>query len=143
MTLPTKLRIAATVVVVLGAGAVGIAQAGRGSDDASGPEAGKAKQAALKVVAGRVVAIEREDDGRKGWEVEIVKADGHQVEVHVTPTFASAGVESDDDDAGKTHGDADEKDDDGDDRRGAKKKHDADDRDDVKKKPAAKHKDDD
>ena len=100
MTLRTKLAITATAVVVLGAGGVAIAQTTGAEERVSGPEAVTAEKAALKVVPdGRVVGVEREDGGRQGWEVEVAKPDGRQLEVHLTPKLKSDGVESDDNDA--------------------------------------------
>ncbi|MGI9099695.1 MAG: PepSY domain-containing protein [Solirubrobacteraceae bacterium] len=97
MTLRNKLVLTATTIVVLGASGVGIAQAVSSEDRVSGPEADKAEKAAIKAVPdGRVVDVEREDDGRQGWEVEVAKPDGRQVEVHLTPQLKSIGVESDD-----------------------------------------------
>ena len=85
----------------LALGAVGTAQAvGGDSDDveATGPEADKARAAALKAVGnGRVVSVERESGARSAWEVEIVRADGTEVEASLDRAYQSIGVERDDD----------------------------------------------
>jgi hypothetical protein len=100
MTLRTKLATTATVIVVLGASGVAIAQTTRSEERVTGPEAVNAEKAALKVVPdGRVVGVEIEDGGRQGWEVEVSKPDGRQLEVHLTPELNSDGIESDDNDA--------------------------------------------
>ena len=100
MTRRTKLVISAAVVVALGAGGVGIAQATGSEERVSGPEAVKAERAALEIVPdARVVGVEREDDGRQGWEVEVAEPDGSQLEVHLTVELERAGVERDDNDA--------------------------------------------
>jgi hypothetical protein len=69
-----KMMSIAAVVVVLAACGVGIAQAavGGGADEqATGPQAERAEQAALKVAgAGHVAGVERSDGG---WKVKVVK----------------------------------------------------------------------
>jgi hypothetical protein len=67
-----KLISIGAVVVALGAGGVGIAQAGGASDEqVTGPKAERAERAALKVAgAGHVEGVERADGG---WKVKVVK----------------------------------------------------------------------
>jgi hypothetical protein len=67
-----KLISTGAVVVALGAGGVGIAQAGGASDEqVTGAKAERAERAALKVAgAGHVVGVERADSG---WKVKVVK----------------------------------------------------------------------
>ena len=98
-----KLLLAGAAALTVGGGAVGIAQAVGGSEDeqVTGPEADTAKRAALESVGGgRVLEVEREDDGRAGWEVEVVRSDGSQVEVHLNQDLKQVGLEGDDDGAG-------------------------------------------
>ena len=100
MTIKTKLVIIATAGVVLGASGVGIAQTMGSEERVTGAEAVKAEKAALEVVPdGRVVGVEREDDGTRGWEVEVAKPDGRQLEVHLTSSLERAGIQRDDNDA--------------------------------------------
>jgi peptidase YpeB-like protein len=99
MTKGRKLIIGGAVLVALGAGGVGLAQAVGGDDEqATGPEAERAKAAAVKTVGGgRAVGVEREDEGSAAWEVEVKQADGSTVEVHLTGDLQRSGVERDDD----------------------------------------------
>jgi hypothetical protein len=101
-----KLLIGGAVVVALGAGGVGLAQAGGGDDEqAAGPDADRAKAAAVESVGGgRAVSVEREDEGATAWEVEVREADGSVVEVDLTSGLTRAPAERDDDDAGEDEG---------------------------------------
>jgi len=104
MTRNFKLLAGGASAVVLAAGGVGIAQAVGGGDSdeqATGPGAERAERAAVEAVGGgRAVEVEREDEGRAGWEVEVRRGDGQQVEVHLNPRFERVGVEGDDDGPG-------------------------------------------
>jgi hypothetical protein len=100
MTRSRKLLIAGAATLALGAGADGIAQAVGGDSDerVTGPEADKARQAAVESVGGgRAAAVERDDEGGGAWEVEVIRGDGRQVEVHLSQSLEQVGVESDDD----------------------------------------------
>jgi uncharacterized membrane protein YkoI len=102
MTRRRKLLMAGAAALALAAGAVGIAQAvgGDSEEQVSGPAAEWAKQAALKSTGGgRVLEVEREDDGGSGWEVEVAHNDGRQVEVHLDSHFKPVGSRADDDGA--------------------------------------------
>jgi uncharacterized membrane protein YkoI len=99
-----KLIIAGAAALALGAGGVGIAQAVGGDSDeqATGPEAERAKRAALQEVGGgRIVGVEREDEGSTAWEVEVVRRNGDEVEISLGADLKRVGVESDDDDQGR------------------------------------------
>jgi hypothetical protein len=91
----------AAVVAVLAAGGVGIAQAvGGGSEEqVTGPAAEKAKAAALEATGGGAVTeVERQDgDGAGVYEVEVRRADGTEVEVHLDAQFQQVGTSADDD----------------------------------------------
>jgi hypothetical protein len=103
MTRNRKLLIGGAAVLALGAGSVGIAQAVGGDSDeqATGPDADRAKQAAVRSVGGgRAVEVERADDGGSGWEVEVVRRDGSQVEVHLNRDYRRVGSGPDDDGTG-------------------------------------------
>jgi hypothetical protein len=103
MTRGRKLLIAGAAVIAMGAGGVGIAQAVVGDDSeeqVSGPEADRAKRAAVQAVGGgRAVGVERGDDGDGAWEVE-VEQEGGTVEVHLGSDLGQVGVGSDDDGSG-------------------------------------------
>ena len=103
MNLRTKLVIAAalTMLVALG-GAAGIAYATGGDDSEeqlTGPEAQKAKSAAVAAVGGGTVSeVERDDgDGSAAgvFEVEVEREDGSQVEVHLDGDLKVVGQEAD------------------------------------------------
>lgn len=98
MTRGRKLTIGAVVALALGAGGVGIAQAVGGDDEqATGPDAERAKAAAVEAVGeGRAVSVEREDEGSSAWEVEVRKADGSVVELDLTSDLRRIAVERDD-----------------------------------------------
>jgi uncharacterized membrane protein YkoI len=105
MSRSRKLLITGVMVLALGAAGVGIAQAvGRDGDSEEqviGPEADQAKRAAAESIGGgRVVGVERENEGNAAWEVEVVRRDGRQVEVDLASNLERVGVESDDDGAG-------------------------------------------
>jgi hypothetical protein len=100
MTGNRKLLIVGAAIVALAAGGVGIAQAVGGDSDeqASGPEADRAKQAAVKAVGGdRATGVERGDDGRAAWEVEVIRPDGSEVEVTLSSDLRQVGTEAEDD----------------------------------------------
>ena len=68
-------------------------------EQATGPDADRAKAAAVKLVGGgSAVGVERDDDDGAAWEVEVKKPDGSVVEVGLTSDLKQAGVERDDDD---------------------------------------------
>ena len=102
----TRTKLLATIGAagVLGVGGVGVAQAvGEKSADiqATGPDAQKAKAAALKAVgAGRVGSVETENEPGSAWEVEIVRPDGTEVEATLDSAYRSVAVERDDDGPG-------------------------------------------
>jgi hypothetical protein len=92
--------IAAAVVVALAAAGAGIAQAVSGGEESvMGPAADRAGKAALAAVGGgTVLEVEREDgDGAGVYEVEVRRADGSQVEVHLDAAFRPLGTVADDD----------------------------------------------
>ena len=92
---------AAALAMLLALGGAGIAYA-NGSDSAEqlkGPDAEKAKSAAIaEVGGGTVTGVEREDDGSTGgFEVEVKRDDGSQVEVHLDGDLNVVGQEADED----------------------------------------------
>jgi uncharacterized membrane protein YkoI len=103
MEIKRKYVAVAAAVAALGAG-TGVALAtAAGDDDAgeqvSGPEAAKAKAAALEVTGGGTAnAVERDDDGA-AWEVEVTRPDGETVDVSLDADFGRVAVESDSEEA--------------------------------------------
>lgn len=92
---------AAVVAVVAGGGAYAIAD---GTKEKEKPlttaETTKAEKAATAEVNGRVLYVEYEEDYGGGYEVEMQKKDGSEVEVYLDKSFKVAGVESDEDEHG-------------------------------------------
>jgi hypothetical protein len=105
MTRRRKLLIAGAAVLAVGAGGVGLAQAVGGDDEqATGPDADRAKQAAVKAVGGgRAVGVEREDEGGAAWEVEVQRGSG-TVEVKLSDDLSAVSREADDDSEGEREG---------------------------------------
>jgi uncharacterized membrane protein YkoI len=96
----TVVALGATALA-LAAGGLGVAYAvgGDSEEQVTGPNAEKAKAAALKAVGGGTVSeVERQDgDGGGFYEVEVTRADGSQVEVHLDARYAPVGQAADDD----------------------------------------------
>ncbi len=95
------LVIAAAVAMLVALGGAGIAYA-NGADpeeQLTGPDAQKAKSAAIAAVGGGTVTeVEREDDGSAGgFEVEVKREDGSQVEVHLDGDYKVVGQQADED----------------------------------------------
>ena len=95
------LVIAAAVAVLLALGAAGIAYANGGvsEEQLTGPEAEKAKSAAIEAVGGGTVTeVERDDgDGTGVFEVEVTRDDGSQLEVHLDGDYNVVGQVPDED----------------------------------------------
>ena len=95
------LVIAAAVAVLLALGAAGIAYANGGvsEEQLTGPEAEKAKSAAIEAVGGGTVTeVERDDgDGTGAFEVEVTRDDGSQLEVHLDGDYNVVGQVPDED----------------------------------------------
>ncbi len=89
------------VVVALAVGGVGIAQAVGGNSEApvTGPAAEQAKAAALEATGGgTVLEVEQQDgDGAGIYEVEVKRADGSTLEIHLDEQFQQVGSAPDDD----------------------------------------------
>ena len=95
--------IAAAIVALAGAGA-GIAAA-TGDDDATdtpirGDALDRAGAAALQHTGGGRVTETEVGDEEGYYEVEVTRADGSQVDVHLDREFKVRGAEADDDGAG-------------------------------------------
>jgi hypothetical protein len=95
------------LAVALALGGATWALAGGGDDDGAGvtgPQADKAKAAALAYLGGGTAnAVEREDE-EAAWEVEVTKSGGGTVDVHLDANFKAIGV---DDDSEGDSGDSD------------------------------------
>ena len=95
------LVIATAVAVLLALGAAGIAYANGGvsEEQLTGPEAEKAKSAAIEAVGGGTVTeVERDDgDGTGAFEVEVTRDDGSQLEVHLDGDYNVVGQVPDED----------------------------------------------
>lgn len=90
--------VAGAAVVILALGGGGIAYA-TGGDSVTGPDAEKAKSAALAAVGGGTVTEVERDDGNGAFEVEVERGDGSQVEVHLDRDLNVVGQEADEDGA--------------------------------------------
>ena len=95
------LVIAAAVALLLALGAAGIAYANGGDSEEqlTGPEAEKAKSAAIAAVGGGTVTeVERDDgNGTGAFEVEVTREDGSQLEVHLDGDYNVVGQQADED----------------------------------------------
>lgn len=105
-----KLVLAAAAVLAVGAVSGGIAIASGGGDDQ--PLAGSALERAFAAAlaatgGGRVTESEVGDDGA-AYEVEVMLADGSQVDVRLDDRFAVIGRESGDDGSGDRDGAGDD-----------------------------------
>ncbi len=95
------LVIAAAVAMLLALGGAGIAYANGGDSEeqVTGPEAQKAKSAAIAAVGGGTVTeVERDDgNGTGAFEVEVTRDDGSQLEVHLNGGYDVVGQAADED----------------------------------------------
>jgi Peptidase propeptide and YPEB domain len=95
------LVIAAAVAMLLALGGAGIAYANGGDSEEqlTGPEAQKAKSAAIAAVGGGTVTeLERDDgNGTGAFEVEVTREDGSQLEVHLDGGHNVVGQQADED----------------------------------------------
>ncbi len=96
------LVIAAAVAMLLalgGAGGIAYANGGDSEEQVTGPDAEKAKSAAIAAVGGGTVTeVERDDGYGTGvFEVEVKRDDGSQVEVHLDRDLNVVGQEADED----------------------------------------------
>jgi hypothetical protein len=99
------LVVVGVAAAVLAVGGAGIARAvsGSNSETVKGPAAEKAAQAAVEAVGGgQALEVEYQDGDSPGvYEVEVRRADGSHVEVHLNGQFEPVGTQADDD-AGKS-----------------------------------------
>ena len=86
-------------MVALGAAGIAYANGGDSEEQVTGPEAQKAKSAAIAAVGGgSVTEVERDDgNGSGAFEVEVAREDGSQVEVHLDGDYNVVGRQADED----------------------------------------------
>jgi hypothetical protein len=117
MKLNRRMLVIGAAAGVLAVGGVGIAQAVGGSSEepVTGPAGDKARSAALKAAGGgTVLEVERQDgDGAGIFEVEVRRADGSQIEIHLDDRFQPVGTALDDDDGAGGESDSDNESSDG------------------------------
>lgn len=106
--------------LAVAAGAAGAAVAAGRNDDgdqqATGPAAQRARDAALTLYPGATVTgIERDVEGQRVWEVEVRRADGSVVDVDLDASLQRLGAEQDDSE-GNREDRAEDRDDHGEDR---------------------------
>jgi peptidase YpeB-like protein len=101
MKLTRRYMIAGGAVLALAAGGLGAANAfGGGGDDeqATGPAADRARDAALALFpGGRANSVERDSEDGATWEVEVTRADGKTVDVRLDAGYGLVVVEGDGD----------------------------------------------
>jgi uncharacterized membrane protein YkoI len=100
---PRAVKIAAATVAVatLALGGAAWAIAGGGDEDsATGPQADRAKAAAIAHLGGGTAQEVERDDGGAAWEVEVSKG-GREVEVHLDSNYTVVSSGGDDEDSGK------------------------------------------
>jgi hypothetical protein len=106
------LLITAAVAMLLALGGAGIALANGGDteEQVTGPDAEKAKSAAIAAVdGGSVTEVERDDgDGTGVFEVEVKRDDGSQVEVHLDRDLNVVGQGADEDRPNDQNGPSDD-----------------------------------
>jgi hypothetical protein len=89
-------------LLAVSAGGVGAAVAGGGGGgedgegQVTGPDADRARSAALQITnGGRANAVERDSENGATWEVEITKTDGKTVDVRLDENYKLVVVEGD------------------------------------------------
>jgi hypothetical protein len=95
-----KLIVISAATAALAAAGAGTAIAVGSSDDgdrqATGPEADRARAAALAITDGGTAnAVERDGENGATWEVEVTKPDGNTVDVRLDDRYKLVVVESD------------------------------------------------
>ena len=93
-----KIAAAVTVAAALALGGAAWAIAGGGDDDgpgATGPDADKAKAAAVAYLGGGTANEVERGDEEGAYEVEVTKSGGGTVDVHLDESFDVISVEGD------------------------------------------------
>jgi uncharacterized membrane protein YkoI len=98
----TKKFVIAGTVLAISAGGVGAAVAAGGggdaSEQASGPGADRAREAALAAHPGTANAVERDGENGATWEVEVTGNDGKTVDVRLDENYKVLVIEGDTED---------------------------------------------
>jgi len=100
-TSPRKLIVTAATVGVIAAGA-GTAAATSGEDQggATGPNADRARDAALAIEkGGSANSVERDDENGATWEVEVTRPNGTTVDVRLDDRYQLVVIEQDGEDS--------------------------------------------
>jgi hypothetical protein len=67
-----------------------------GDESVAGPQADRARAAALKITGGgTATAVERDSEMGATWEVEITRKDGSTVDVRLDDSFKLVGIDGD------------------------------------------------
>jgi uncharacterized membrane protein YkoI len=102
-----RVLIVVAAVAALGAGGVAIAGAASGGDDdgrdqaITGAALDRASEAALKETGGGKVTETEAGDEEGAYEVEVTRADGSQVDVHLDKSFHVINSVADEEDHGE------------------------------------------
>jgi uncharacterized membrane protein YkoI len=102
-----KLLVVGGALAALGAGGAAVAGATGGDDgenQATGPGADQARQAALAITGGTANSVERDGENGATWEVEVTKPDGNTADVRLDESYDLVVIEGDSDagsDSGK------------------------------------------
>jgi hypothetical protein len=87
---------AVLVFAAVGAGAAVAGSADGGEAQATGPEADRARDAALALFpSGRANSVELDSENGATWEVEVTRADGGTVDVRLDDAYGLVVVEGD------------------------------------------------
>jgi len=99
-----KFLIVGSAIAALGVGGAAAAGAvgGDPGENAGGPGADKAKEAALAITGGTANSVERDGENGATWEVEVTKPDGQTVDVRLDESYGLVVIEGDSDTAADT-----------------------------------------
>ena len=99
MRLTRKTLVAGAVGAVLGVavlGGVAVATSDDGEGTVTGPQADRAKAAALDATGGGTVnAVERDSEDGATWEVEVTRPDGSTVDVRLDENYRLVVIDGD------------------------------------------------
>ena len=93
-----KLGAALVVIAALAGGGVAWGTAGDDDESVTGPQADRARAAAIAHVGGGTASEVERAEGGGGWEVEIRRADGSTVEVQLDESYKVLGAANDSED---------------------------------------------
>lgn len=88
--------VAAAVVAISGAGyAIAGGVGDDGDEQATGPGADRAREAALAITGGTANSVERDGENGATWEVEVTKPSGETVDVRLDESYGLVVIEGD------------------------------------------------